>query len=264
MKIAIGETPNIAARVQGKAEPDEVAISAATQRLVTGLFGTEDRGRHELRGISRPQLLYRVVAEIPTQSRFAVAIQAGLTPLAGREHELDVLSERWTSAQAGAGQVVLLSGEPGIGKSRLVQELTDQTSQDGATRIVLQCSPYHQNSALYPLIAYFERLLEFAPEDTPQTKLAKLQQMLGRHRFPPPDTVALFAALLSLPHPEGAPPLTVSPQKQKEQTHEAVVDWLIEETEQQPVYTAWEDLHWADPSTLEVLGTCPFHCSCLN
>jgi class 3 adenylate cyclase len=143
-QLALGETPNMAARVQGKAGPDEVVISAATQRLVAGLFETEDQGRHELKGITTPQPLYRVTAESAAQSRFEVTVQTGLTPLAGREYELGVLRERWTQAQTGEGQVVLLSGEAGIGKSRLVQELKDQTSQDGATRIAFQCSPYHQ------------------------------------------------------------------------------------------------------------------------
>ena len=253
-QLALGETPNIAARVQGKAEPDEVVISAATQQLVAGLFETDDRGRHELKGISTSQPLYRVTKEGAAQSRFEVAVRAGLTPLVGREHELGVLYERWTQAQAGNGQVVLLSGEAGIGKSRLVQELRDRTSQDGATRIAFQCSPYHQNSALYPIITHVERLLQFMPDDAPQTKLEKLQQILGQYQFPQPGTVSLFAALLSLPHPEGVPPLTGSPQQQKEQTQEALVAWLVEETERQPVYAAWEDLHWADPSTLEVLA----------
>ena len=252
-QLAVGETPNIAARVQGKAEPDEVVISAATQRLVAGLFETEDRGRHELKGISSPQPLYRVTAESSVQSRFEVAVQAGLTPLVGREHELGVLCERWTQAQAGNGQVVLLSGEPGIGKSRLVQELKAQVTQAGATQIEFRCSPYHQNSALYPVTEHLQRLLQFAPDDTSETKFDKLQQQLGRYRFPQPDTLPLLAALLSLPHPEGVPPLTVSPQKQKQLTQEALVAWLIEETDQQPVYNSWEDLHWVDPSTLEVL-----------
>ena len=252
-QLALGETPNIAARVQGKAKPDHVVISAATQRLVAGLFETEDQGRHELKGISTPQPLYRVTAESTAQSRFEVAVQAGLTPLAGREHELEALHERWTLAQAGEGQVVLLGGEPGIGKSRLVQELKDRTTQDGATRIAFQCSPYHQNSALYPIIEHLQRLLQFTPDETPESKLAKLQQTLGRYCFPQSDTVSLLAALLSLPQPEGISPLTGSLQKQKEQMQEALVAWLVEEAEQQPVYNAWEDLHWADPSTLEVL-----------
>ena len=252
-QLALGETPNIAARVQGQAAPDQVVISAATQQLVAGLFETEDQGRHELKGISSPQPLYRVTAESVAQSRFAVAVQAGLTPLAGREQELGVLRERWTLAQAGSGQVVLLSGEPGIGKSRLVQELKDQATQDGATSIQFQCSPYHQNSAFYPVITHLQRLLQFERDETAEAKLAKLQQLLDRYRFPQADTLPLLAALLSLPHPEGVPAVTGSPQQQKEQTHAALVAWLLEETEQQPVYTPWEDLHWADPSTLEVL-----------
>jgi transcriptional regulator with AAA-type ATPase domain len=143
-QLVLGETPNMAARVQGKAGPDEVVISATTQQLVVGLFEPEDQGRHELKGISTPQPLSRVTAESAAQSRFEVTVQMGLTPLAGREYELGVLRERWTQVQTGAGQVVLLNGEAGMGKSRLVQELKDQTSQDGATRIAFQCSPYHQ------------------------------------------------------------------------------------------------------------------------
>ena len=252
-QLALGETPNVAARVQGKAEPNEVVISAATQQLVVGLFETDDRGLHELKGISTPQVLYRVTAESLVQSRFEAAVRSGLTPLVGREDELAFLHQRWTQAQTGNGQAVLVSGEPGIGKSRLMQELRERIASEEATHIAFQCSPYHQNSALYPVTAHLQRLLQFAPHDTPDMKLDKLQQLLGRYRFPQAHTLPLLAALLSLPHPEGVPSLTVSPQKQKEQLQAVLVAWLIEETEKQPVYTAWEDLHWADPSTLEVL-----------
>ena len=254
-QLALGETPNVAARVQGKAEPDEVVISTATQRLVTGLFETQTLGLHALRGISAPQALYRVTAESRVQSRFDVTVQAGLTPLVGRENELGVLQERWTQAQAGEGQVVLLGGEPGIGKSRLVRELKAQVIHEGAAQIEFHCSPYHLNSALYPIIEHWQRRLQFVSDDTPQAKLGKLQQLLARYRFPHPDTVstfALFASLLSLPHPEGMSPLTVSPQKQNELTQAALVAWLLEEAGQQPVCVSSEDLHWADPSTLEV------------
>ena len=149
--------------------------------------------------------------------------------------------------------MVLLSGEAGIGKSRLVQTLKEQTVAEDATRIEFRCSPYHQNSALYPLIEHLQRLLQFAPHETPQAKLAKLTHLLMHYRFPQADTLPLLAALLSLPHPDGAPPLTLSPQKQKQKTQEALVAWMVEEAERQAVYGAWEDLHWADPSTLEVL-----------
>ncbi len=253
-QLALGETPNIAARLQGVAEPDTVVISAATRHLVHGLFECQDLGPQELKGLSTPLAVYRVVGESAIQSRFEVAIRKGLTPLVGREHEIALLLERWQLAQEGEGQVVLLSGEPGIGKSRLVEEMKEQLAHERMTRIEFRCSPYHQNSALYPVIDHLQRLLQFAREDSPTAKLEKLQHTLSRYRFPQADTTPLLVALLSLPHPEGSPPITVSPQKQKEKTQAALVAWLVEEAELQPVYTVWEDLHWADPSTLEVLN----------
>ncbi len=254
--LALGETPNLAARIQGQAEPDEVVISAATYRLVEGLFACEDRGQPELKGVTTPLTLYRVVKESEAQSRFDVAVQAGLTPLVGREEELALLRRRWEQATDGEGQVVLLSGEAGIGKSRLVQELKDHVAQDSAVRIEFRCSPYHQNSAFYPLIEHVQQVLHFAPSDTPQAKLQKLEQTLARYRFPQSDTVPLLAALLSLPHPEGFSPLTLTPQQQKQKTLDALLHWLFEEAERATVYTVWEDLHWADPSTLEFLALC--------
>ncbi len=250
----VGETPNIAARLQEQAQPNSVVISPTTARLVTGLFECQDLGPQLLKGLSTPLSVYRVVGESAAQSRFEAAVQKGLTPMVGRAEELALLQRRWDQAKAGAGQVVLLSGEPGIGKSRLVQELKDQLAPEGVTRIEFRCSPYHQNSALYPIIDHLQRLLQFAREDSPTTKLEKLQHTLSHYRFPQADTVPLLAALLSLPHPAGYPPLTVSPQKQKQKTQAALVAWLVEETEQQPVYNTWEDVHWADPSTLEVLN----------
>ena len=252
-QLVLGETPNIAARVQGKAAPDEVVISAATQRMVTGLFETADRGLHDLKGISTPHSLYRVTAESAAQSRFDVAVGAGLTPLVGREEELALLRRQWERAQDGEGQVVLLSGEPGIGKSRLVQELKEQLASEGAARIEFHCSPYHQNSTLYPVIEHLQRMLQFDATDAPATKLEKLSQTLAGYHFPQQDTVPLMAALLSLPSPEGYAPLTLSPPRQKQKTQAALVSWLLEETERHAVYSPWEDLHWADPSTLEVL-----------
>ena len=214
----------------------------------------ENRGPRELKGVSNRVTVYRVVRESEARSRFEVTLRTGLSPLIGREHELGLLQQRWKRAQQGEGQVVLLSGEPGIGKSRLVQELKEQLAHEGVTRIEFRCSPYHQNSALYPIIEHLQRMLEFAREDAPAAKLEKLQHTLSRYRFPQADTVPLIAALLSLPHPESSPPITVSPQKQKEKTQAAVVAWLLEEAEQKTVYNTWEDIHWADPSTLEVLN----------
>ena len=149
--------------------------------------------------------------------------------------------------------MVLLSGEAGIGKSRLVQELKEQVVQEGATRIELRCSPYHQNSALYPIIEHLQRVLEFQSGDSPEEKLRKLEVGV-KHALPlQTDTIPLLAALLSLPHPDGYPPLSLTPERQKQKTQEALLGWLVAEAEQTAVYSAWEDLHWADPSTLELL-----------
>ncbi|MBI3797962.1 MAG: AAA family ATPase [Deltaproteobacteria bacterium] len=252
-QLALGETPNLAARVQGYAAPDTVVLSAATYRLVQGLFECQDLGPQALKGITAPLSLYRVVQESEAQSRFEVAVSTGLTPLVGRDLEVGLLRERWAQARGGEGQVILLSGEAGIGKSRLVQTLKEQVIAEGATRIEFRCSPYHQNSAFYPIIEHLQRLLLFQREESPQAKLEKLQQALARFRFPQADTMPLLAALLSLPQPENTPPLTLSPEKQKQKTQEALLSWLVEEAERRTVYCAWEDLHWADPSTLAFL-----------
>jgi class 3 adenylate cyclase len=251
--LALGETPNIAARVQGQAAPDTLVISSDTYHLVQGFFACQDLGPHDLKGLSTPLSLYRVRGAGEAQSRFEVAVSTGLTPLVGRDLEVGLLRERWTQAKEGDGQVILLSGEAGIGKSRLVQTLKEQVIAEGATRIEFRCSPYHQNSAFYSIIEHLQRLLQLQREESPQAKLEKLQQKLARYRFPQADTVSLVAALLSLPQLGNAPPLTLSPEKQKQKTQEALLAWLVEEAEWQAVYCAWEDLHWADPSTLEFL-----------
>src|SRR5262249_1047407 len=162
-----------------------------------------------------PLPLYRVVRESAAQSRFEATLKAGLTPLIGRSEELALLWRHWERAKEGDGQVVLLSGEPGIGKSRLVQHLKERISQEGPPRIEFRWSTYHQNSVLYPIIEHLQRFLQFHREDAPHTKLAKLQQALSHYRFPQADTTPLLAALLSLPHPEHCAPITLSPQKQK-------------------------------------------------
>ncbi|HJY81221.1 MAG TPA: adenylate/guanylate cyclase domain-containing protein [Candidatus Binatia bacterium] len=251
--LALGETPNLAARVQAKAAPDTVLVSAATYRLVQGLFDCQDLGPHTLHGVSTPLSLYRVIQESAAQSRFEVAVQRGLTPLVGREQEVGLLSERWERAKQAEGQVVLLSGEPGIGKSRLVQVMKEYVEKDGAVRLEFRCSPYHQNSAFYPVIDFLQRALRFERNNSPEAKLRKLEVEARSRRAPTAEVVPLLAALLSLPHPNGNPPLALSPQRQKQKTQEALVAWLLEEAERQAVYCPWEDLHWADPSTLELL-----------
>src|SRR5712691_1887852 len=250
--LALGETPNLAARLQGLAAPETVVISAASARLVQGFFALRSLGPQALRGSSTPMEVYQVLETSGMQSRFEVAVGTGLTPFVGREEELALLQRCWAQAKAGAGQVVLLSGEPGIGKSRMVQTLTEHASADGALRIAFRCSAYHHNSAFHPLLEHAQRLLQFTPHEAPHAKLTKLTQRLASYRFPQADTLPLLAAWLALPQPEGAAPLTLSPRKQKQKTQETLVAWIVEEAERGPVYCVWEDLHWADPSTREI------------
>ena len=252
-QLAVGETPNVAARIQGLAAPDTVAVSVATYRLVSGFFDCQALSAQSVKGIATPIEVYRVLADSIVQHRLDAVPLTGLTPLVGREEELALLQRRWEQVKDREGQVVLLSGEPGIGKSRLVRELRNRVEQDNAIRIEFRCSPYYQNSALHPVIEHVQHLLQWQKEDTVQTRTAKLQTTLARYQFPQTDTLALFAALLSLPYPPDAPPLNLSPQRQKQKTEAALIAWLLEEAEHAPVYCAWEDLHWADPSTLELL-----------
>jgi predicted ATPase len=244
----------VAARIQGLAAPDTVAISPATFRLVQGYFTCQDLGSHTLKGLAAPLQVYRILGESAAQSRLEVAEASGFTPLVGRESEVTLLLERWAQSQDGRGQVVLLRGEAGIGKSRLVEALRERVRREGATRIAFRCSPYYQNSALYPVIDHLQRFLQWQRHDTPEAKLDTLERVLRTYRLPLEDVVPLFATLLSVPLPERYPPLNLTPQRQRQKTQEALVAWLLEEAERQPVLAVWEDLHWADPSTLEVLG----------
>jgi len=182
-QLALGETPNLAARIQGLAAPDALLISAATYRLVHGYFACQDLGMHTLRGVATPMRVYRVVQASAAQSRLDVMGATSLTPLVGRDAELTLLVERWAQSQDELGQVVLLSGEAGIGKSRLVEALRQRLESEGMTNIVLRCSPYYTNSALYPVIDHLQRLLHFHREDTPEEKLDKLEHSLHEYRF---------------------------------------------------------------------------------
>jgi predicted ATPase len=252
--LALGDTPNLAARLQGLAAPDTVVISAATARLVQGYFTCQDLGTQMLKGIDTPVWMYQVVGESAAQGRLDVAAASGLTPFVGREAEVTLLRERWAQSTAGLGQVMLLSGEAGIGKSRLVRVLTEEVVEAGTPRLTLRCSPYHTNSALYPVIEHLQRLLQWHRDTPPGAGLATLERVVQKTRLPLTEAVPLLAALLSLPMPERYPPLILSPQRQKQQTQEALVAWFLAEAVQQPALAVWEDLHWADPSTLELLG----------
>jgi class 3 adenylate cyclase/predicted ATPase len=252
-QLALGETPNLAARLQSLAAPNTVAISETTYRLVQGYFRCDDLGMRGLKGVETPLQVYRVVEESAAQSRLEVAAATGLTPLVGREHEVELLQERWAQSQDRLGQVVLLSGEAGIGKSRLVHVLTERVADEGGPQLTLRCSPYHTNSAFYPVIEHLQRLLQWHRHETPAARLAALEEALRTAGLPLVEVVPLLATLLSIPVPEQYPPLTLSPQRQKHKTQEALVAWLLAATTRQPVLAVWEDLHWADPSTLELL-----------
>jgi TOMM system kinase/cyclase fusion protein len=252
-QLALGETPNVAARLEGLAAPGTVAISAALHQLVQGYFVCDDLGTPALKGVDTPFQVYRVVGESGAQSRLDVPSPRGLTPLVGREAEVTLLLDRWAQVTEGLGQVVLLSGEGGIGKSRLVQVLKDYLASEPHTRLECRCSPYHTNSALYSVIDLWQRVLRFETAEAPADRLRKLEQMLAQSRLSLAETVPLFAALLSLPA-EPYPPLTLTPQQQKQKTLEACLALLVERAVQEPLLFIVEDLHWGDPSTLEFLN----------
>jgi predicted ATPase len=245
----------VCARIQGLAAPNTIAISEATYRLVQGYFNCEALGGQTLRGVAEPIHVYRVLQESGARGRLDVAAPRGLTPLVGRESEVALLLERWEQGKAGQGQVVLLTGDAGIGKSRLVQMLKEHVANEPYVRWECRSAEYAQNTALFPLVDLFQRLLRFQAEDTPDEKWAKLEHALSQYRLPVEETVPLFAPLLTLPVPaHHYPPLTLSPQRQRQKTLETLVAIVQELAERHPVLFILEDLHWTDPSTLELLG----------
>jgi len=255
-QLALGDTPNIAARLQSLAAPNRVVISARTRQLVGAAFDLEALGLQTLKGVPTPMPIYTVRGERAAESRFEAASIAALTPLVGREEELGLVLRRWAQARAGEGQVVLLTGEPGIGKSRLLQAVRERVAAEPHGRLSYQCSPYHTNSAFYPVIQHLQRLLQWHHHETSEARLATLEQALRTAGLPLEEGVPLLAALLMVPVPERYPPLSLSPQRQKQKTQEVLVAWLLADAAQQPVLAVWEDLHWADPSTLEPSSGC--------
>jgi class 3 adenylate cyclase/predicted ATPase len=243
-----GETPNIAARVQGAAEPDTVVITAATQRLVAGMFVVQDRGPQMLTGVREPVTLYRVAQPSGVRSRLAVA--AGrLTRFVGREVELATVIERWGRAQDGEGQTVVVGGEAGIGKSRLVYQFHEHLTAMPHTWLECGATPYTEGTPFHPVIALVAQGLALAPEDTAAAQLGKLESGLGA--LASPEAVALLAAFLGLLPPT---PLQMSPELQRRKTIDLLVQWTLALSAAQPLVVCVEDLHWCDASTLELLG----------
>ena len=249
----VGETPNLAARLQGVAEPNSVVIAESTRRLVGNLFELQDLGPQDLRGISRPVRAWTAIRPSAVESRFDALHASGLTELVGREEELELLMRRWSKVKAGQGHVVLLSGEPGIGKSRLTAALMERLTAEPHTRLRYFCSPQHTDSALYPIISQTERAAGFTHDDNTQAKLDKLDALLAKS-FTPPQDAALLADMLSLPNDGRYPTLELDPQQRRQKTLHALTAQLEALAQAEPVLMIFEDVHWIDPTSLEVVG----------
>jgi class 3 adenylate cyclase len=249
----VGETPNLAARLQAMAEPNTVVIAESTRKLLGNLFELEELGAKDLRGIAGPVRAWAALRPGSAEGRFEALHGSGLTALVGREEELELLLRRWSKAKTGEGQVVLLSGEAGIGKSRLTAALLEKLSSEPHTRLRNFCSPQHTDSALYPTISQIERAAGFTHEDTPQAKLNKLDALLAQTSTSA-HKAALLAEMLSLPNDGRYPALEITPQQRRQETLETLVLQVVALSRQNPVLIIFEDAHWIDPTSLELLG----------
>ena len=274
----VGEARNVAVRLVDGAEPCQVLITAATLRLQRGDVESTSLGPRKLKGVTQPVEVFLVKSVGDQLSAMEAAEQAGFTPLLGRDHEVSLLKDRWEQAQEGVGQVVLIIGEPGLGKSRLVHTIkqfvrgqagetdrsaptrspraasSDPRPREGSPVIDWRCSPHYQNTSLHPIREYFERCLGFAPADPAAARFDRLLRHLADHALDRPDVVPLFGSLLSLPPDERFPPLGLPSIREREETFQALCEWLRAYSERQTALFVVEDLHWSDASTLEFLG----------
>ncbi len=249
----VGETPNLAARLQGIAEPNMVVIAERTSRLLGNLFELQDLGAREIKGITGPVRVFAALRARAVESRFEALHAGGLTDLVGRDEEFELLLRRWARARSGEGQVVLLSGEAGIGKSRLTAALLERLASEPHTRLRYFCSPQHTDSAFYPIIGQMERAAGLAYDDTAQAKLDKVDALFAQTSTSKHDA-ALFAELLSLPNDGRYPALELTPPQRRQKTMEALGSQMEARTQQNPVLMIFEDAHWTDPTSLEVFG----------
>jgi class 3 adenylate cyclase/tetratricopeptide (TPR) repeat protein len=249
----VGETPNLAARLQGIAKPNAVVIAKSTRRLLGNLFDLQDLGAQDLKGMEGPVKAWGVLRSSSIESRFEALHAGGMTELVGREEELELLLRRWSKSKTGEGQVVLLSGEAGIGKSRLTAALMERLADEPHTRLRYFCSPQHTDSALYPVIGQMERAAGLVHDHTAQSKLDKLDAMLAQTATSKMAS-ALFAELLSLPNDGRYPALNMDPQQRRQKTLEALTAQMEALSRQKPVLMIFEDAHWTDPTSLETFG----------
>lgn len=252
-QLAVGETPNLAARLQAVADPGTVVIAASTRRLVGDLFRVRDLGSLEIKGFSQPVPAWTVEGLSTSEIRFEAVHPVHLTGFVGRESEISLLLDCKNLAWKGEGQMVFISGEAGIGKSRLAVQLSECLASETHARLRYQCSPYHSSSALYPFIARLERAAEIVPDDPPARRLDKLEAVLGADTARLPAVAPLFATLLSIPFGGRYPPLALSPSQQRSQTLAAILDQLDGLAREQRVLCIFEDMHWADATSLELL-----------
>ncbi len=248
----VGETPNLAARLQALAEPDAVVIAASTHGLVGDLFEYRELTTVELKGIVAPVPAWQVLRPSAVEGRFEALRGAVLSPLVGRDEEIELLLRRWARAKTGDGQMVLVAGEPGIGKSRIAAALSERLGAEPHLWLRYFCSRYHRDSALYPFIDQLSRAAGLSLDDMPPAKIDKLEALLAR-TAPPSEDVPLLADLLSLPPSERHPLPNLSPQRKKERTLEALIHQLEGLARQQPLLLVFEDAQWIDPTSREVL-----------
>jgi class 3 adenylate cyclase/predicted ATPase len=249
----VGETPNLAARLEAFADPGCVLISANTHALVEGLFVIEDLGAQSLKGFAEPVEVFCVQGETAARSRFEAVASRGLSPLVGREQEVALLLDRWDQAKGGEGQVVLLSGEAGIGKSRIAKVIRERAAESSHVRLRYQCSPYHTSSALHPIIDQLERASEIAHDDPADARLDKLEALLRRSTDDLEEALPLFADLLSVPTGERYALPEMSPEQLKERTFAALLDQMDRLAVKTPLLMVFEDAHWIDPTSQELL-----------
>jgi class 3 adenylate cyclase/predicted ATPase len=248
----VGETPNLASRLQALAEPDTVVIDDSTRRLVGGLFEYLALGNVSITGFSDPTLVWRVTCASAVDSRFE-ALRVARTPLLGRDEEIELLMRRWQQIKCGEGSVVLISGEPGIGKSRLAETVLQRLSDDPHIPLRRFCSPQHRDSALFPTISQLGRTAGFRRDDTDQQRLDKLEALLAEAKVDLSEAVPLIADLLSVPTGKHYPPLSLTPQRRKEKTLDALQAQLEGLAARRPVLVVYEDVHWIDPTSLDLL-----------